>query len=101
MLGEDHVSVFDEVISRLAGEIEFRARVELAERLADIDNAPRRTVRDLAFDDDIAIARPLLERSTRLEENDLVESPRAARPGPPARHVGPARTSPRPSPTCS
>jgi uncharacterized protein (DUF2336 family) len=71
-LNEEHVSVFDEVISRLAKEIEFRARVELAERLADVPNAPRRTVRDLAFDDNIEIARPVLERSTRLEENDLV-----------------------------
>lgn len=72
-LGEDHVGVFDEVISRLAGEIEFRARVELAERLADIANAPRKTVRDLAFDENLAIARPVLERSPRLEEKDLVE----------------------------
>ena len=71
-LGEDHIGVFDEVISRLAGEIEFRARVELAERLADVSNAPRKTVRDLAFDDNIAIARPVLERSPRLDEKDLV-----------------------------
>lgn len=71
-LNEEHVSVFDEVISRLAREIEFRARVELADRLADVANAPRRTVRELAFDDNIEIARPILERSSRLEENDLV-----------------------------
>jgi hypothetical protein len=72
-LGEDHVSIFDEVISRLAKDIEFRARVELAERLADVGNAPRRTVRDLAFDPSIEIAGPVLERSTRLDERDLVE----------------------------
>jgi hypothetical protein len=71
-LGEDHVGVFDEVISRLAGQIEFRARVELAERLADIGNAPKKTVRDLAFDEDIAVARPVIERSARLDETDLV-----------------------------
>jgi hypothetical protein len=72
-LNESHVDVFDEVISRLAKEIEFRARVELAERLADVGNAPKRTVRDLAFDASIEIARPVLERSTRLDEKDLVE----------------------------
>lgn len=72
-LNESHVDVFDEVISRLAKEIEFRARVELAERLADVSNAPKRTVRDLAFDSSIEIARPVLERSTRLDEKDLVE----------------------------
>lgn len=71
-LGEEHVGVFDEVISRLAGEIEFRARVELAERLADITNAPKKTVRDLAFDENVAVARPVIERSARLEEKDLV-----------------------------
>jgi uncharacterized protein (DUF2336 family) len=71
-LNEDHVTVFDEVISRLAREIEFRARVELAERLADIGNAPTKTVRNLAFDSNIEIARPVLERSARLEESDLV-----------------------------
>jgi hypothetical protein len=71
-LNDDHVGVFDEVIVRLAHEIEFRARVELAERLADVSNAPRRTVRDLAFDQSIEIAGPILERSTRLEESDLV-----------------------------
>jgi uncharacterized protein (DUF2336 family) len=72
-LGEEHVTVFDEVISRLAHEIEFRARVELAERLADVANAPRRTVRDLAFDENIQIARPVIERSARLAESDLVD----------------------------
>jgi uncharacterized protein (DUF2336 family) len=71
-LGEDHVGVFDEVISRLACQIEFRARVELAERLADVGNAPRKTVRDLAFDENLAIARPVIERSVRLDETDLV-----------------------------
>jgi len=71
-LNEEHVGVFDEVIVRLAHEIEFRARVELAERLADISNAPRKTVRDLAFDDNIEIARPVIERSPRLEEKELV-----------------------------
>ncbi len=72
-LAEDHVNVFDEVLSRIANKIEFRARVELAERLADVGNAPLRTVRDLALDDDIEIARPILVRSTRLREDDLVE----------------------------
>ncbi len=71
-LNDDHVGVFDEVIVRLAHEIEFRARVELAERLADVSNAPRRTVRDLAFDQSIEIAGPILQRSTRLDERDLV-----------------------------
>ncbi|KAA2236808.1 DUF2336 domain-containing protein [Salinarimonas soli] len=68
-----HVTVFDEVILRLARDIEFRARMELSDRLADVPNAPPRVVRDLAFDDDIAVAGPVLERSPRLAEGDLVE----------------------------
>jgi uncharacterized protein (DUF2336 family) len=72
-LGESQVTLFDEVILRLARDLEFRARVELADRLADIGNAPQQVVRDLAFDDNITVARPVLERSSRLTEDDLVE----------------------------
>lgn len=70
-LADLHVAVFDEVILRLARGIEFRARVELSERLADVANAPRKILRDLAFDDAIAVARPVIERSPRLDEEDL------------------------------
>jgi uncharacterized protein (DUF2336 family) len=72
-LQDSHVEVFDEVILRLSRDLEFRARVELSDRLADVENAPGRVVRDLAFDDNIEVARPIIERSTRLEEHDLLE----------------------------
>src|SRR3712207_9346377 len=49
-LNDAHVTVFDEVILRLARDLEFKARVELSERLANIGNAPLKVVRDLAFD---------------------------------------------------
>lgn len=71
-LAENHVSLFDEVLVRLARNLEFRARIELSERLADIPNAPKGTVRDLAADDLAAVARPILERSVRLTEGELV-----------------------------
>jgi uncharacterized protein (DUF2336 family) len=71
-LREAHVTVFDEVILRLARDLEFKARVELSERLADVGNAPRKVVRDLAFDTDINVAGPVLERSSRLDDDDLV-----------------------------
>ncbi|WP_349369651.1 DUF2336 domain-containing protein [Salinarimonas sp.] len=70
-LADLHVAVFDEVILRLARGIEFRVRVELSERIADTTNAPRGVLRDLALDDEIAIARPVLERAIRLDEEDL------------------------------
>ena len=71
-LADAHVTIFDEVILRLSRDLEFKARVELSERLADIKNAPPKVVRDLAFDNDIQVAGPVLERSPRLDEEDLV-----------------------------
>jgi len=71
-LKDDHVSIFDEVIIRLAREVDAKARVELAARLADIGNAPVGVVKDLAYDIDIAVAEPVLERSVRLTEDDLL-----------------------------
>jgi uncharacterized protein (DUF2336 family) len=72
-LSEHHVELFDDVILRLAGEIETKARAELARRLAPIDNAPRNTVRDLAHDDAIEVAAPVLLRSRRLAEADILD----------------------------
>ena len=72
-LDENQVAAFDEVILRLSRDIETRARVELSERLADVANAPRQVVRRLAFDEAVEVAGPVLERSTRLDEGDLVQ----------------------------
>src|SRR5262249_18219400 len=65
---DDHVRLFDEVFSRLISEIETKARTELSHRLAPVGNAPVEGMRRLAQDDDIAIARPVLEQSPRIAE---------------------------------
>jgi uncharacterized protein (DUF2336 family) len=70
---EDHVQLFDRVLGRLIDEIETRARMELAHRLAPLGNAPLEVVRRLARDDDIAVAAPVLEQSPRIAETDLVD----------------------------
>ena len=70
---EDHVRLFDDVFGRLIAEIESKARAELSEQLAPVGNAPTTVVRLLANDDDISIAGPVLSRSHRLGESDLVE----------------------------
>jgi uncharacterized protein (DUF2336 family) len=70
-LTDEQVDLFDVVIARLAAAIEARARAELAERLADAPNAPRGVIRSLAHDD-IDVARPVLARSNRLSDEDLV-----------------------------
>jgi uncharacterized protein (DUF2336 family) len=70
---EAHVGLFDEVFTRLIAEIETRARAELSNRLAPVDNAPIEAVRLLAKDDDISVAGPVLQQSPRLPEADLVD----------------------------
>ena len=70
-LSEEQVDLFDVVIARLANAIEARARMDLSERLAEVPNAPRGVVRSLAHDE-IGIARPVLTRSERLSDDDLV-----------------------------
>lgn len=70
-MGDDQISVFDVVIGRLARAIEIRARIELAERLAVVPNAPGGVMRQLALDE-IAVARPVLINSPMLTDQDLV-----------------------------
>jgi len=72
-LNEEHISVFDEVILCLAIEIEIAARMELSERLADLPRGPRRTIQNLAHDDEIDVARPVIERSLCISDKDLIQ----------------------------
>jgi uncharacterized protein (DUF2336 family) len=71
---EQEIALFDDVLTRLAVEIEISARALLAVRLAPIGNAPPRIMRALAFDDEIDVAGPVLEQSERLDEAALVET---------------------------
>jgi uncharacterized protein (DUF2336 family) len=72
---ESHVALFDQVIGLLAEAIEIRARARLSERLADVENAPPILVRKLSRDE-IVVARPVLARSPRLTDKDLVDAAR-------------------------
>lgn len=69
---ETQVDLFDGVISCLAEKIESKARAELAQRLAPVENAPAGTVRALAHDDSIDVAGPILAQSPRLTDDDLL-----------------------------
>jgi uncharacterized protein (DUF2336 family) len=73
---DQEIALFDDVLTRLAAEIEVSARALLAVRLAPIRNAPPRIIRVLAFDDEIDVAGPVLEQSERLDEAALVENAR-------------------------
>jgi uncharacterized protein (DUF2336 family) len=70
---EEQIDLFDEVILRLAREIETKVRAELARRLARLERAPKKTVRNLAEDDAIEVAAPILLHSPRLDDEDLVD----------------------------
>jgi uncharacterized protein (DUF2336 family) len=72
--GEQEIALFDDVLTRLAVEIEVSARALLAVRLAPLENAPPRIIRALAFDDEIDVAGPVLEQSERLDDATLVEN---------------------------
>jgi uncharacterized protein (DUF2336 family) len=70
---DEHVALFDDVFCRLVVEIEAKVRAEVSRDLAPISNAPTQLMRTFAYDDDIAIAGPVLRQSSRLQEHDLVE----------------------------
>ncbi len=72
-LSAEQIDVFDEVIGHLVKRIEMRALADLSERLSPIENAPPGVIRNLAHEDEIAVAGPVLMNSTRLSNADLVE----------------------------
>ena len=69
----DHVDLFDGVLSSLVPHTALAARTDLAERLSLLANAPRGLVGQLAHEDEIAIAGPLLRRSPVIDEKILIE----------------------------
>lgn len=71
-ISEAQTGVFDDVFEQLTREIEWKAMLELSERMADVENAPDRLIRRLAHDDAIEISGPVLERSDRLGEDELI-----------------------------
>jgi uncharacterized protein (DUF2336 family) len=71
---DEQVALFDDVITRLAAQIEATARAKLARLLAPVANAPVKTIKALASDAEIAVAGPVLARSERLDDATLCEN---------------------------
>lgn len=69
----DCVQIFDEVMGRLIDQIERQALIELSNKLAPVDHAPRNVIGRLSRHDDIEIAEPVLTQSNVLTDLDLVE----------------------------
>jgi len=70
---QQHIAIFDDVISHLIEKIERPAVIELSGKLATVGNAPAGVIARLSRDNDIAVAGPILERSDRLPDETLVE----------------------------
>jgi len=70
---EQHIALFDEVMSRLVAAIDSSARAEFGDLLAKNPNAPTKTSRILALDDEIKVAGPILSHSKVLDEATLIE----------------------------
>jgi uncharacterized protein (DUF2336 family) len=80
-LRSDHVDLFDGLLIDLVPHAELAARVDLAERMSLLANAPRELVAQLARENEITIAGPLLRRSPVLDEAALIEIARVKSQG--------------------
>jgi len=72
-LSPRHVEFFDGILTKLVPGTDLLVRADIADQLASIANAPRNLVCQLALDDEILIAGPLLRCSPVLDESVLVE----------------------------
>jgi len=68
-----HVDLFDGLLTDLIPHAEINERAVLAERLSLLANAPRALVGQLARENEILIAGPLLRRSPVLDERALLD----------------------------
>lgn len=70
---KEQTALFDDVMQQLVDEIETSARARFAGYLAQSPAAPPRILRQLALDDAIDVAGPVLARSEQLDEVTLAE----------------------------
>lgn len=63
-------ALFEEVVIRATRDLDVSGRTDFANRIADEGDAPRNVILSLARDE-IDVARPVLERSAVLTDNDL------------------------------
>jgi uncharacterized protein (DUF2336 family) len=71
-LNDHERALMGDILVKLIGNIETAVRRQLSERLSGVDSAPPEVIRLLA-NDMIEIARPVLERSKVLHNEDLIE----------------------------
>lgn len=67
------IGVFDGVLVRLIERAEVQTLAQLSSSLSGLPHAPRDAVRKLAFHEDASVAAPVLRKSGRLLDEDLIE----------------------------
>jgi uncharacterized protein (DUF2336 family) len=72
-LRPSHVALFDDILIDLVPYVETVARAELAGRFSLLANAPRALVGQLARENEILVAGPVLRRSPVLDDGVLLE----------------------------
>jgi uncharacterized protein (DUF2336 family) len=68
----EHIELFDQIMQSIVGKIEISARAAFGNFLSSFPDAPGGVIRLLAFDEAIEVAGPVLARSERIEQADLV-----------------------------
>lgn len=72
-LNEQQIGVFGDVLVHLIQKMETKALVQLSKSLAPVNSAPIEVIHRLSRHDRITVAGPVLARSNRLTESDLIE----------------------------
>ncbi len=78
---KEQIELFGEVFKILVAAIELKARETLARTIATDPNMPAALMRAFAFDEEIAVAGPVLRKSPALSEADLLASARSQAQG--------------------
>lgn len=65
--------LFDEVVGAVVKDMQTSVKAELAEKLSKAKAPISKTLKSFAMDEDIEVARPVLENSDVLSDEDLIE----------------------------
>jgi uncharacterized protein (DUF2336 family) len=71
-LSDHERSLMVDILGKLVHEVEMEVRRDLSDRLANLDQAPHELIVALA-NDEIEVARPILQQSGVLQDPDLIE----------------------------
>ena len=72
-LSESQIGAVDGVLAHLVARVDAATVVSLSDALSTLEQAPLRTIRKLAFHEHPNVAAPVLKRSERLSQADLLE----------------------------